>query len=125
MKPEILVVDDEIYIREALATLLAHYGFNVRQASDGQDALEKITENPPHLVIVDAVMPQMDGLTLCRQLRTLPQTAHLPIILLSGEAPTSIEDEGLAAGATFYMWKPTKTPDLLARIDAALLHIGL
>lgn len=125
MKPEILVVDDELYTREALVTLLGIYGYNVRQASNGQDALEKIEQCPPHLIILDAAMPEMDGITLCRKLRALPQTAHLPIILLSGEGHSHAEDEGLAAGADFYMWKPAKTPDLLARIDASLVRIGL
>ncbi len=120
MKPVILVVDDEIFIREMLTMLLGFQGFVVEEARDGQDALTKVNESHPDVIILDVMMPNMDGITLCKTLRSAPETAHLPIIMLSGKAHLGAEQEGLAAGADYYMFKPMKTEDLLANINTVL-----
>lgn len=121
MKTEVLVVDDEAHIREMLALLLGLHGFSVREAEDGREAWEKIADHPPDVIILDVMMPHMDGITLCRKLRAKPETAHLPVIMLSGKTHMGAEEEGLAAGANYYMWKPMKTTQLLANIETVLL----
>ncbi|HUM69553.1 MAG TPA: response regulator [Chloroflexota bacterium] len=125
MKPEIIVVDDEPHIRDMLTLLLELNGFSVSTAVDGLDAWDKITQSVPHVVILDVMMPEMDGLTLCCKLRAHPQTTHLPVIMLSGKTQFGAEAEGLAAGANFYMWKPMKTAELVANIHTALAQTAV
>lgn len=125
MKPVILVVDDEAHIREMLALLLGLHGFKVAEAEDGREAWQRISESRPDAVILDVMMPEMDGLTLCRKVRATPEIANLPIIMLSGKTHLGAEEEGLAAGANFYMWKPMKTSELLANIETVLLDVSM
>ncbi|MCP4360276.1 MAG: response regulator [Chloroflexi bacterium] len=120
MKPLILVVDDEAYIREMLTMLLELQGFAVVEAVDGRDALEKIPDIEPDVIILDVMMPRMDGITLCQILRRDPETAHLPIIMLSGKTHLNAKQDGLAAGADYYLFKPMKTAELLANIHTVL-----
>ncbi len=120
MKPTIMVVDDEAHIRDMLTLLLELHGFAVSTAIDGADAWQKINQRLPDAIILDVMMPVMDGITFCRHLRADPQTTHLPVIMLSGKTQFGAEAEGLAAGADFYMWKPMKTPELMANIQTVL-----
>lgn len=120
MKPTIMVVDDEAHIRDMLTLLLELHGFAVSTAIDGADAWQKINQCRPDAIILDVMMPVMDGITFCRHLRADPQTTHLPVIMLSGKTQFGAEAEGLAAGANFYMWKPMKTSELMANIQAVL-----
>jgi len=117
---KLLVVDDEAHIRDMLTLLLEMHGFSISTAVDGHDAWEKISQNCPDVVILDVMMPEMDGITLCKMLRANTQTADLPVIMLSGKTQFGAEAEGFAAGANFYMWKPMKTPELLANIRTVL-----
>lgn len=116
-KNRILIVDDEPQIRRVLRTSLAAQGYDLRTVADGEAALETFGDWPPDLVITDLAMPNMNGLELCRQLRTYSQ---VPIIVLSvrGEEQTKIE--ALDAGADDYVTKPFSIAELLARIRAAL-----
>ncbi|MBX3059627.1 MAG: response regulator [Anaerolineae bacterium] len=120
MKPTIMVVDDEAHIRDMLTLLLELHGFAVSTAIDGADAWQKINQRQPDAIILDVMMPVMDGITFCRHLRADPQTTHLPVIMLSGKTQFGAEAEGLAVGANFYMWKPMKTSELMANIQAVL-----
>lgn len=120
MKPKVMVVDDEVHIRDMLTLLLEMHGFSISAAEDGQDAWEKINQSCPDVLILDVMMPEMDGITLCKKLRANPQTVNLPVIMLSGKTQFGAEAEGFAAGADFYMWKPMKTPELLANIRTVL-----
>ncbi|MBL1131014.1 MAG: response regulator [Chloroflexi bacterium] len=115
-----MVVDDEPHIRDMLTLLLELYGFTVSTAIDGADAWQKINQCQPDAIILDVMMPVMDGITFCRHLRADPQTAHLPVIMLSGKTQFGAEAEGLAAGADLYMWKPMKTTELMANIQTLL-----
>ncbi len=125
MKPTIMVVDDEAHIRDMLTLLLEIHGFAISTAVNGVDAWDKINQNRPDAIILDVMMPEMDGVTLCKKLRANPYTAHLPVIMLSGKTQFGAEAEGLAAGANFYMWKPMKTPELLANIRAVLEEVAV
>lgn len=116
-QPRILVVDDESQIARVLRTGLKSHGYDVRVAADGVSALETFSDWHPDLVVSDLAMPNMDGLDLCRRLRTLSQ---VPIIVLSvrGEEKTKIE--ALDAGADDYVTKPFGMEELLARVRAQL-----
>jgi two-component system response regulator MprA len=114
------VVDDEYEIRQLLATMLTMMGYQSFMAHDGLDALEKIPEYQPDILILDVMMPRMDGLTLCRKLRDSEETAALPIIMLSGKAHQEAIQEGLQAGANRYLVKPTGLDELTRNITEVL-----
>ncbi len=117
VKGNILVVDDEPQITRVLKTTLSSQGYGVRTASDGEDALLQLKTWLPDLIITDLRMPNMDGLDLCRRVRT---ESRLPIIVLSVKGEETIKVEALDAGADDYITKPFSTNELLARVRAAL-----
>jgi len=116
-KQRILVVDDEPQITRVLRRSLMSHGYDVRVASDGVAALQTFGDWPPDLVITDLSMPNIDGLQLCRNLRSISQ---LPIIVLSVKGEETTKVEALDAGADDYVTKPFGMDELLARIRAAL-----
>ncbi len=120
MKPIILVVDDEDETRLMLRILLELKGFQVEEAVDGLDALKKVHEVNPAVMVLDVMMPNMDGLTVCRNLRNQPETANLPVIMLSGKTHLNADAEGLAAGANAYMSKPADVMKLIENINQML-----
>jgi two-component system, OmpR family, response regulator MprA len=114
----VLVVDDDRAIRDSLARALELDGYDVDRASDGAAALNAIREQRPDVAIVDVMMPNIDGLTLCRVLRA--EKDHLPILMLTARTETSDRVAGLDAGADDYLAKPFDLPELLARLRALL-----
>jgi len=120
MNKSILIVDDEPATRMMMRMMLKLDGFTVEEAEDGIDALRQIKESPPDLLILDVMMPQMDGVELCRILRKQPATATLPIILLSGKTQPKDERAGLNAGANLYLYKPTPRKLLNQKIFSLL-----
>ena len=116
MSGSILIVDDEPGTRRMLRLMLELKGFQVSEAEDGLDALAKIALQLPDLVLLDVMMPNLDGIATCRKLRSQPETAALPIIMLSGKAHASAIKEGLAAGANEYFTKPMSNAELVAAI---------
>ena len=111
----ILVVDDEAQITRVLRTSLSSHGYDIRVANDGETALEIMKDWSPDLVITDLTMPNMDGLELCRQLRTKTQ---IPIIVLSVRGEERTKVKALDAGADDYVTKPFGIEELLARVRA-------
>lgn len=120
MNCSVLVVDDEYDIRQLLSTMLTLLGYQSFVAQDGLEALEKIPECNPDVLILDVMMPRMDRLTLCRKLRDTVETAELPIIMLSGKAHQEAIQEGLQAGANRYLLKPTGLDELTRNINEVL-----
>lgn len=120
MNCSVLVVDDELEIRQLLSTMLTMVGYQSFVAQDGLEALEIISECQPDILILDVMMPRMDGLTLCRKLRDAAETAELPIILLSGKAHQEAIREGLQAGANRYLVKPAGLEELTRNISEVL-----
>jgi two-component system, OmpR family, KDP operon response regulator KdpE len=116
-KGNILVVDDEPQITRVLKTTLSSLGYGIRTAADGDEALQLMKEWTPDLVITDLRMPNMDGLDLCRRVRT---KSRVPIIVLSVKGEERIKVEALDAGADDYVTKPFSINELLARVRAAL-----
>ena len=116
-KQRILIVDDEPQITRVLRRSLTTHGYDVRSAADGESALETLGDWPPDLVVTDLSMPNMNGLELCKRLRSISQ---IPIIVLSVRGEEQIKVEALDAGADDYVTKPFSMDELLARIRAAL-----
>ncbi|MFY1693418.1 GGDEF domain-containing response regulator [Plantactinospora sp. WMMB782] len=116
----ILVVDDDEDIVRFVSFNLRLHGFEVAQASDGQEALEVIEQRRPDLAVVDLRMPRIDGLELTRRLRANPMTSALPVIMLTAKGLTVDKVNGLTAGADDYLVKPFDTAELVARISSTL-----
>ncbi len=122
VRRNILVVDDEPQITRVLRTTLSGQGFSVRTAGDGDEALEVMRTWTPDLVITDLSMPNLNGLELCRKLRTKSQ---VPIIVLSVRGEEKIKVEALDAGADDYVTKPFNMNELLARVRAGLRRTAM
>jgi two-component system response regulator MprA len=118
----ILVVDDEPAVRESLASSLAFEDYEVLTAMDGLEALDELDRAQPDLVILDVLMPRLDGLTTCRRLRSRGKT--LPVLMLTARDTVGDRVTGLDAGADDYLAKPFELDELLARVRA-LLRRGL
>lgn len=114
--PRVLVVDDEKHIRKILALQLEAHGFRVDTAEDGVDALGKVLANPPDLILLDLMMPKMDGYEVCRRLRDNFRTSQIPIIMLTAKDQLSEKVKGLEGGANDYVTKPFAMPELMLRV---------
>ena len=106
MAKTILAVDDSPSIRQMVAFTLKGAGYEVTEAVDGQYGLNKSKAKPFNLVLTDQNMPQMDGITLIKSLRSLPQYKSVPILVLTTEAGDAMKTQGRAAGATGWLVKP-------------------
>ncbi len=118
----ILVVDDDRAVRESLRRSLAFNGYTVDLAEDGVEALEAITNERPDALVLDVMMPRLDGLEVCRQLRSSGD--DLPILVLTARDTVSERVSGLDAGADDYLPKPFALEELLARLRALLRRTG-
>ncbi|MEE9215804.1 MAG: response regulator transcription factor [Anaerolineales bacterium] len=118
---DILVVEDEDNIREVVGRYLEREGFNVREAADGYAALDAIAEQEPDLIVMDLMLPGIDGLTLTRQVQ---QQSGIPIIILTARGDTSDRIRGLDWGADDYLAKPFSPRELVSRIHAVLRRVG-
>ncbi|SRR5258705_4392068 len=113
MAKTILTVDDSASIRQMVTFTLKGAGYSVVEAVDGADGLEKAKANDVSLVLTDQNMPKMDGLTLIKSLRGMPQYKAVPILMLTTESGDAMKAEGKAAGATGWLVKPFDPPKLL------------
>ncbi|WP_408858581.1 phosphate regulon transcriptional regulator PhoB [Acidiphilium sp. PA] len=123
-RPLVLVVEDEAPLVTLLRYNLEKSGFRVDEAGDGNEALTKITETPPDLVLLDWMLPTLSGIELCRQLRRRPATRSLPVIMLTARAEDQDAVRGLETGADDYITKPFSPEALVARIRALLRRTG-
>jgi two-component system, OmpR family, response regulator RegX3 len=115
--PRVLIVDDEEPLRASLSYALTREGFSVTTAADGVAALEQATATHPDVVILDLMLPGIDGMEVCRRLRT---TSDVPVVMLTAKDHSSDKVGGLSAGADDYVTKPFDTPELVARVQAVL-----
>lgn len=113
MGAQVLLVDDDELLLDVLATVLDLEEFDVRRASDGQQALDAIDEQRPSLVVCDAVMPGIDGFEVCRRIKQDPRTASLPVVLLTARAGEADRQAGRDAGCDAYLTKPFSALELL------------
>ncbi len=115
--PDILVVDDDPHIRDVVAYALERAGFSVRSVRDGRAALAEVDRRAPDLVVLDVMMPELDGLEVCRRIRS---KGRLPIVFLSSRDEELDRVLGLEMGGDDYLTKPFSTRELVARIKAVL-----
>ena len=120
MPAKILVVDDDEMMRKMVSQVVARQGMEVILASDGLEAVQLAAEQRPDLILMDVMMPQMDGFQACRRIRTNPATAFIPIILLTAVDTLEQKVNGFEAGADDYLAKPFEPKELLVRISALL-----
>ncbi len=113
----ILIVDDDPHIRELVRVFLAQEGFDITEARDGVDALAKLETIKVDLVILDVMMPKMDGWELCRQLR---EAYDIPLLMLTAKGETSQKLKGFQLGADDYLVKPFEPLEMVARVKALL-----
>jgi len=116
-KLTVLVTDDDQAIRDGIEIYLKNEGYNVIKAADGTEALQKLQENDIHLIILDIMMPKMDGITATFKIR---EERNIPIIMLSAKAEDSDKIHGLSVGADDYVTKPFHPLELLARVKSQL-----
>lgn len=121
MSKRLLVVEDEPSLLQAVAVCLRGEGYDVTTARNGKEALVRLAEGLPDLIVSDIRMPQMDGYTLARQLRASHRTALIPIIFLTAKDDTSDRVEGFRAGVDAYLTKPFE-PDELIAVVAGILN---
>jgi DNA-binding response OmpR family regulator len=116
----ILVVEDEITTLKLIKMVLQREGYQIVTATSGAEGLRKAEELKPDLVILDIVLPGMDGFHVCQHLRKNPQTAHLPVIMFSSLDRPADQRHAFEAGSDDYITKPVKLAELLDKVRAAL-----
>ena len=112
----VLLVEDAPFLRYAFGRLLHLNGFDVREANDGQEALDCVYDFQPQLVVTDLMMPVMDGVELIHRLRSDPRTADLPVLAITADASEQTEMKAREAGAVEFVTKPVDLPTLLDRL---------
>ncbi|UCG51092.1 MAG: response regulator [Candidatus Latescibacterota bacterium] len=116
-KGKILVVDDEVYILHILEFSLGAEGFEVITANNGELAVEKAVHEKPDLIVLDIMMPVLDGYETCRRLKRDSETKHIPVILLTAKGRESDKRLGFEVGAIDYIVKPFSPNRLISRIE--------
>ncbi|MFH1562454.1 MAG: response regulator [Nitrospirota bacterium] len=124
-KSHVLVIDDDISILELLKNILVSQGYEVTLAQSGKEALEKLKEEIPHLIILDIMMPDMDGYEVCQRIRKNPTLKHLPIIMLSGKGDLADAIEGWRIGIDEYLVKPFNIEELTVIIKSVIYRTYL
>ena len=119
-KQTILVVDDEQDLLDLIEYNLKKEGYNVLKAENGVQGLEMAKEHNPNLVLLDIMMPKMDGIQVCEKMRSNPDLKSIPVIFLTARSDEKTEVEGLDTGADDFVTKPISTTKLLSRIKAVL-----
>ena len=118
--PRILIVDDNETNRDILVTRLGVHGYDLRQAADGEEALAAVKELLPDLILLDVMMPKLDGFEVCKRLKNDPSLPFMPIILCTAKADSKDVVTGLEAGADEYLTKPIDQMALVARVKSML-----
>ena len=118
----VLVVDDQLSHREMISNLLKGSGFKVMMASDGNEALEQIEAHPPDLVILDIVMPKVNGYEVCRQVKSNPITKQIPVIVCSIMSEEFDRFWGMRQGADAYIGKPFQPQELQDMVQKMFLQ---
>jgi DNA-binding response OmpR family regulator len=116
----ILVVDDEVGALTLIGIMLDRGGFEVMKAKDATQALNTLDKDTPDMIILDVMMPGIDGIELCRMLRQRSQTANTPVLILSARGDAESVMRGMDAGATDYLPKPILHHDLVAKVRQML-----
>jgi DNA-binding response OmpR family regulator len=125
MNQHLLMIEDDLRLANMVGEYLAQSGYTVAHAGDGQSGLSALQDKPPHLVILDLMLPDMEGLEVCRRIRALPGAlAATPVLMLTAKGDPMDRIIGLEMGADDYLPKPFEPRELLARIRAVLRRHG-
>lgn len=116
----VLVIEDSATQREMIANLLRGSGLTVIEATDGVEALDKIQGNPPDLVVLDIVMPRMNGYEVCRRLKADPKTKNVPVVMCSSKGEEFDRYWGMKQGADAYVAKPFQPTELIGTVKQML-----
>ncbi len=120
MGKHVLFVDDDVHIGRLIQDLLEHHGFQVTVAKTGKTCLEMARVHPPNLVLLDIMMPGMDGFEVCRELRRDAGLHHVPVVMLTAMEDPKLNERAFAAGAEVCMTKPFRPDRLLNSVHLAL-----
>lgn len=121
MPKTIMIIDDSATLRQVVVVTLKKAGYDVIEASDGKDALNKLTGQKINLIICDVNMPNMDGITFLKEIKTKPNYKFTPVIMLTTESQEAKKMEGKAAGAKAWVVKPFKPEQMLSAIEKLIL----
>ncbi|MGH2485568.1 MAG: response regulator transcription factor [Ktedonobacterales bacterium] len=116
----VLIVDDDAFIARIVRMKVEQLGYEVETAGDGEEGLRKALELHPDLILLDLMMPRMNGLEVCRRLRAEPAGRDIPVVMLTAKAQERDVEAGFAAGANDYLVKPFSPRELQARMRAIL-----
>lgn len=117
---KVLVVDDSLTQRQMISDLLKEYGMSVAIARDGEEAIERMHKYAFDLVVLDIVMPKMNGYEVCRRLKSDPKTKNVPVVMCSSKGEEFDRYWGMKQGADAYIAKPFNPPDLISTIKQLL-----
>ncbi|MGB1249461.1 MAG: response regulator [Candidatus Promineifilaceae bacterium] len=123
MSKQVLIVDDEKNILTSLKFLMQQAGYTVQTAMDGRVALALIKRNPPDLLLLDIMLPQLDGFEVCRQIRATPTHSAMKIVMLTAKGRETDAEKGLALGANAYIHKPFSTRELVQMVNRLLIDL--
>ena len=124
MATRIMVVDDEVGALTLIGIMLERGGFEVLKAGDAYAALDLLATETPDMIILDVMMPGMDGIELCRQIRGAQPTQNTPVLILSARGDAEAVQQGMAAGADDYLSKPILHHDLISKVRELLKMNG-
>ena len=120
MVKKILVIEDDPATSRLVEYSLKHEGFQVFNAANGLDGIRKALNEAPDLIILDVMLPGLDGFEICHRLRSEPDTANLPILMFSAKAQEMDKNTGLLVGADDYLTKPASPADIVSHVEALL-----
>ncbi|MEM5518695.1 phosphate regulon transcriptional regulator PhoB [Henriciella sp. AS95] len=123
MKPYVLIAEDDKAVAELLRYNLEREGYDTSVAPDGDEAMLLLEERAPDLVLLDWMLPKVPGIEVCRRIRSKPDTANMPVIMLTARSEEADRIRGLDTGADDYVTKPFSTTELMARVRAVLRRI--
>jgi len=118
-RPVLLLVDDTP-VNLLLLTRMLEKDYTINSARNGQEALDSAFSNPPDLILLDVMMPDMDGFEVCRRLKDIPATTHIPVIFITAKHEIEDEERGFALGAADFIHKPISPPIVAARVRTHL-----
>jgi len=119
-RSKIMVVDDEAVNVEVLREWLEYEGYEVVTASDGNEAIQRAESEHPDLILLDVIMPHLNGFLVCKRLKTSEQTRSIPIVFLTGADFKQAQDRAIASGADGYLAKPIGSQELLTMVKSVL-----
>lgn len=120
IRQKVLIVDDEMDALLALKVALEAEGYNIVEAKDGYEAIEKVHSEIPDVILLDLMIPGIDGFEVCKQLKSNPMYSHIPVIMLTARGEVDDKVEGIELGADDYVTKPFNLKELKARIKMIL-----